>query len=35
MKKYWHFCMKWIVPIIMALVLVGQIDGFFGLHIFS
>ena len=35
MKKYWHFCMKWIVPIIMALVLIGQIDGFFGLHIFG
>ncbi len=35
MKKYWHFCMKWIVPIVMGLVLVGQIDTFFGLGIFS
>lgn len=34
-KGYWNFCMKFIVPPILLLVLLGQIDTFFGLHIFS
>ncbi len=31
MKNYFHFCIKWIVPPIMVLVLLGQIDIFFKL----
>lgn len=34
MKKYFHFCIKFIVPVIMVLVLAGQIDSFFGLKWF-
>ncbi len=30
-KNYFHFCIKWIVPPIMVLVLLGQIDIFFKL----
>lgn len=30
-EKYFHFCIKFIVPVIMVLVLAGQIDSFFGL----
>ena len=35
MKGFFDFCMKFIVPIAMVLVLLGQLDGFFGLGIFS
>lgn len=35
LRSFYHFCIKWIVPPIMVLVLVGQIDSFFGLNIFS
>ncbi|MCI8609506.1 MAG: sodium-dependent transporter [Firmicutes bacterium] len=35
MKNYFHFCIKWIVPPAMVLVLLGQIDTFFGLEWFS
>lgn len=34
-KGYYHFCTKFLVPPIMLLVLVGQIDTFFGLGIFG
>lgn len=34
-RKFYHFCIKWIVPPIMVLVLIGQIDSFFKLGIFS
>lgn len=35
LKNYFHFCIKWIVPPIMVLVLLGQIDTFFKLGWFS
>ena len=35
MQKFYHFCIKWIVPPAMVLVLLGQIDTFFGLEWFS
>ncbi len=35
MKNYFRFCIKWIVPPIMLLVLAGQIDSFFKLEWFS
>jgi NSS family neurotransmitter:Na+ symporter len=31
MKKYFYFCLRWIVPPIMVLVLLGQLDSFFAL----
>jgi NSS family neurotransmitter:Na+ symporter len=34
-KGYWNFCYKVTAPIGMAFILVGQIDSFFGLGIFS
>ena len=34
-RKYFHICIKWIVPPIMILVLLGQIDTFFKLGWFS
>jgi len=36
MKAYafWEVCFKFIVPIAIAFVLLGQIDDFFGLGIF-
>ena len=33
-KGYYHFCIKWIVPPILLLVLLGQINTFFGLDWF-
>lgn len=33
-KGFYSFCIKFVVPLIMALILVGQIDNFFGLGIF-
>lgn len=35
MKKYFHFCIKFIVPLVMVLVLLGQLDTFFKLNLFS
>ena len=35
MKGFWTFCIKFIVPVMMALILLGQIDNFFGLGLFS
>lgn len=35
MRKYFYFCLKFIVPPMMILVLLGQIDSFFGLGWFS
>ena len=35
MKKYFDFCIKWIVPPIMLMVLLGQISAFFGLKWFG
>ncbi len=35
MRKYFHFCVKWIVPPIMVMVLLGQLDTFFKLGLFS
>lgn len=35
MKGYYQFCLKWIVPPIMILVLAGQMDSFFGLNLFK
>ena len=35
MKRYFNFCIKWIVPPIMLLVLLGQISAFFGLKWFD
>jgi NSS family neurotransmitter:Na+ symporter len=35
MKPFWTFCMKFIVPVMMFLVLLGQISGFFGLGWFE
>ncbi len=32
--KFWDICFKFIVPIAMAFVLIGQLDDFFGLGIF-
>lgn len=34
MQKYYHFCIKWLVPPVMILVLAGQLDGFFGFGLF-
>lgn len=34
-QKFFQFCIKWVVPPIMLLILVGQIDTFFKLGIFS
>ena len=33
--KFWNFCFKITAPIGMAMILLGQIDGFFGLGIFG
>ena len=33
-KGFYSFCIKFVVPLIMLLILVGQIDNFFGLGIF-
>lgn len=35
LKGYFNFCIKWIVPPIMLLVLLGQISAFFGLKWFG
>ncbi|MDY6038699.1 MAG: sodium-dependent transporter [Eubacterium sp.] len=35
MKSYFQFCIKWIVPPVMLLVLAGQVDSFFGLGWFN
>lgn len=35
MQNFYHFCIKWIVPPAMVLVLLGQIDTFFALGWFS
>lgn len=34
-KGFYDFCIKFIAPIMMVLVLLGQMDGFFGLGIFG
>jgi NSS family neurotransmitter:Na+ symporter len=34
-KGYWTFCYKFLSPVAMAFILLGQIDGFFGLGIFG
>ena len=34
-KKFYDFCIKFIAPIMMVLVLLGQMDGFFGLGMFG
>ena len=34
MKSFFHFCIKFIAPIMMLLVLLGQINNFFGMHWF-
>ena len=34
-KGFWNFCFKFTAPLGMLMILVGQIDGFFGLGIFS
>ena len=34
-KGFWNFCFKITAPLGMAMILLGQIDGFFGLGIFS
>ncbi|MGI5824629.1 MAG: sodium-dependent transporter [Bacillota bacterium] len=33
-KGFYSFCIKFVVPVAMTLILLGQIDGFFGLGIF-
>ena len=35
MRRYFQFCLKWIVPPVMILVLAGQMDSFFGLNWFN
>lgn len=35
MKYYFNFCIKWIVPPVMLMVLLGQISAFFGLKWFG
>ncbi len=35
MRPYFYFCLRFIVPPVLALVLAGQIDTFFGLGIFK
>ncbi len=35
MKKYFYFCLRFVVPPVMLLVLIGQIDTFFGLGLFG
>lgn len=35
MKPFWSFCMKFIAPVMMFLVLLGQISNFFGLGWFA
>lgn len=34
-KNFYDFCIKFIAPVMMVLVLLGQLDGFFGLGMFS
>ena len=34
-KRFYDFCIKFIAPIMMVLVLLGQMDGFFGLGMFG
>ncbi|MGN0659409.1 MAG: sodium-dependent transporter [Emergencia sp.] len=34
-QKFFDFCLKFVAPLMMVLVLLGQIDGFFGLGIFG
>ena len=34
-KGYWTFCYKFLSPVAMAFILLGQIDGFFGLGLFG
>jgi NSS family neurotransmitter:Na+ symporter len=34
-KKFYEFCIKFVAPIMMVIVLLGQLDGFFGLGMFS
>jgi NSS family neurotransmitter:Na+ symporter len=34
-KGYWTVCYKFLSPVAMAFILLGQIDGFFGLGLFS
>ena len=33
-KKYVKFCLKWLAPIFMVFILVGQMNSFFGLGLF-
>ena len=33
--RFWNFCFRITAPIGMAMILLGQIDGFFGLGIFG
>lgn len=35
MRKYFDFCIRWIVPPVMVMVLLGQISAFFGLKWFA
>ncbi len=35
MRKYFDFCIRWIVPPVMLMVLLGQISAFFGLKWFA
>ena len=35
MRKYFDFCIRWIVPPVMLMVLLGQISAFFGLNWFA
>jgi NSS family neurotransmitter:Na+ symporter len=32
--NFWDICFKFVVPVVMLLVLLGQLDDFFGLGIF-
>ena len=34
-KAFYDFCIKFVAPIMMVIVLLGQLDGFFGLGMFS
>lgn len=34
-KVFYEFCIKFVAPIMMVIVLLGQLDGFFGLGMFS
>ena len=34
-QKFYEFCIKFIAPVMMVIVLLGQLDGFFGLGMFG